>query len=77
MENPEVIALKKEIRLMRQLATRQGFFQYYFEELPRHRTNVECFHTVNDKYCDLFGEWRYESYDSFRKQANHYNKNKK
>lgn len=75
MENPEVTRLKKELKITRQLGTRQGFFQYYFEELPKHRTNVECFNAVNDKYFDLFGEWRYTDYNSFRKQANHYNKN--
>lgn len=77
MENPEVTRLKKEIRLLRQLGTRQGFFQYYFEELPEHSTNVECFNAVNDKYFELFGEWRYTDYNSFRKQANHFNKNQK
>jgi hypothetical protein len=74
MEHPEVTALRKENQLLRQLATREGFFQYYFEQLPKHRTNVECFNAVNDTYCDLFGEWRYTDYNSFRKQANHYNK---
>jgi len=72
--SPEVKELQREIKLLRLLGTRQGFFQYYFEELPRHRTNVECFIEINEKHFDLFGEYRYETYDSFRKQINHYNK---
>lgn len=69
--------LKRENELLRQIATRDGFFKYYFEELPKHRTYVECFIAINEKYLDLFGETKYESYDSFRKQVNYYNENKK
>jgi hypothetical protein len=75
--NQQVLELKKEIRLLRQLGTRTGFFQYYFEELPKHRTYVECFHAINEKHFDQFGEYRYESYHSFRNQINAYHKNKK
>lgn len=76
MENPEVARLNKENKLLRQLGTRQGFFQHYFELLPDHRTYIECFHAVNNKYYDLFGEYRYETYNSFRNQVNFNNKNK-
>ncbi|WP_435624484.1 hypothetical protein [Flagellimonas sp.] len=62
----------EQVKLMRRLATRLGFFQYYFENLKEHRTQVECFIYVNEKYFDLFGEYRYSDYDSFRKL---YNKN--
>lgn len=62
-------------KMYKKLGTRQGFFQYYFEQLPKHRTNVECFNQVNDLYMDLFGEERYSDFNSFRHQANHYNKN--
>lgn len=43
-----------------------GFFQYYFYELPHHRTKIEAFNHVNELYFDLFGEYRYEDYNSFR-----------
>ena len=62
----ELDELQKENNLLKQLGTRQGFFQYYFEQLPKHRNNTECFNYVNEKYLDLFGEYKYESYHSFR-----------
>lgn len=64
-------------KMYRKLGTRQGFFQFYFEQLPQHRTNVECFNAVNELYFEFFGEWRYTDYNSFRKQANHYNNNRR
>lgn len=70
----ELAALQIENRLLRTLGTREGFFQYYFEQLPKHRTQVECFNFVNEKHFDLFGEWRYETYNSFRHQLTNYHK---
>lgn len=58
--------------LYRQLGGRTplGFYRYYFNELPFQKTNTECFNHVNEIYFELFGEYRYEDYDSFRKQYN-------
>lgn len=67
--------LQRENKLLKSLGTTQGFFQYYFEQLPAHRNMVECFNAVNDKHFDLFGEWRYETYHSFRRSLQyHHNK---
>lgn len=68
----ETDRLRNENRLLKQLGTREGFYQYYFEQLPKHRTNVECFNHCNDKHFDLFGEYKYESYNSFRKLVTYY-----
>jgi hypothetical protein len=58
--------LKQENNLLRQFATRVGFFQYYFTQLEFYKTKKECFDAVNEKYFELLGEYRYESYTSFR-----------
>lgn len=68
-------ALQQENKLLRQLGTRTGFFQYYFDQLPKHRTQIECFNHVNDCHFDLFGEYKYESYHSFRRSLSHYRNN--
>lgn len=68
---------QEENRLLKMLGTRQGFFQYYFEELPKHKTNMEAFTSANEKFFELFDEYRYESYNSFRGQLNSYHKNRK
>lgn len=80
----EIKKIKEENSLMRTLATRNGFFDRYFKELgsvkengrPRHRTQVECFNHINDQYFDLFGEYRYTDYNSFRKQVNAHHRTK-
>lgn len=53
-----------------------GFFQYYFAELPLHPTNTDAFNHVNTLYFELFGEYRYESYDTFRTVYARHLKNK-
>lgn len=65
------MAYQKE-ELMRKIggANNLGFFQYYFDMLPGFRTKYECFNHVNEQYFDLFGEYRYTDYNSFRKQYN-------
>ncbi len=62
----ENLNLKKENEILKMFATRVGFFQYYFSQLEHFKTKKECFDAVNEKYFDLLGEYRYESYTSFR-----------
>ncbi|WP_422858783.1 hypothetical protein ACOKFD_15695 [Flagellimonas sp. S174] len=57
-------------RFLLKAVTRKGFFELYFKSLPYHRTNIECFNALNDRYFDLVGEFRYSSYNSFRYQLN-------
>lgn len=66
----ELERIYQENRLMRILGTKSGFFQYYFDQLKEHRTQYECFNAVNEKHYELFGEYRYDNYNSFRNQFN-------
>lgn len=68
----EIQSILQENQLLRKLGTRQGFFQYYFERLPKHRTQIECFHECNDLHLELFGEERYSDFDSFKKMRNQF-----
>ena len=68
----DVNTLLMENKLLRKIGTRQGFFQYYFERLPFHNTQTECFNEVNDLYLTLFGEERYSDFDSFKKVRNRF-----
>lgn len=65
-------------KLYRQLGGRtpHGFYKYYFDDLPFHSTNFECFNHVNTIYFDLYGEYRYEDYNSFRRAYTYHLKNK-
>lgn len=62
---------------MRQLATTQGFYDFYFRLLKNYSSNTECFHAVNDLYFDYFKEYRYSSYDSFSKTVKKFYSNEK
>jgi hypothetical protein len=71
--------MRAENQLLKDLATRQGFFKQFFKELgkkesgkPVHRTHYECFEWLNEKHRELFGEQKYTSYESFRRSYNHY-----
>jgi hypothetical protein len=70
----EIEKLKKENELMRKLSTVDGFFIYYFSQCPVHKTNIEAFNTVNQKYFDLFGEFRYSDIHSFKKMIRYHTK---
>lgn len=70
MQQPKTITqqieeLQAQNKIMRQLATTTGFYEYYFKQLKHHRTNFDCFNYVNDLYFNIFGEYRYSSYNSF------------
>lgn len=58
--------LQAENILLRQLGTRTGFFQYYFDQLPKHHAQQECFNAVNNKHFELFGEKKYNDFKAFR-----------
>lgn len=45
-----------------------GFFTRYFSLLRGARTYIEAFNRANDEFFTLFSEYRYSTYDSFRKQ---------
>lgn len=64
--------LKKENEIIKRIATSAGFYEYYFEQLKHHKTEVECFDSINDLYFEYFGEYKYASYNSFRKLKNKY-----
>ena len=71
----EIKELNHKNNMYAKLGNTQKFFEYYVTELPKNRTNVAAFHVVNDLYFDLFGEYRYSSYDSFRRVYARYLKN--
>lgn len=62
--------LKKENEIICKIATSSGFYEYYFEQLKHYKTNIDCFEYVNNLYCQYFGEYKYSSYDTFRKLKN-------
>lgn len=79
----QIQEMRQEVELMRDLATRTGFFKRYFKELalkkdgkPVHRTNLECFHHLNQTYMSLFGEEKYSTYNSFQRSYSNYLKSK-
>lgn len=77
LQKSEIEKQQKQIDEMRQLATWQGFYDYYFRKLEDFRTNADCFEAVNQRYFDYFGEFRYSSYESFSRAIRQFYQNKK
>ena len=69
--------IAEEHALMKILGTNSGFFKYYFDMLPKFKSQTQCFNAVNLLYYKLWGEYRYSDYNSFRKQMTNYLKSKK
>ena len=59
--------LQQKIILMRQLHTPKGFYAYWFSQIPKHPTRLDCFNAANSLYEELFGTPRYSTYNSFAK----------
>lgn len=76
MLSKKVQEQQQEMELMRQLASVSGFIQAYWNMLPGSRTNIEAFNVVNDRYFGLFGDYKYNDWNSFRRSLN-YHKQKK
>lgn len=68
----EIEKLKKQNEKMRQLATREGFYRAYFSECKNAVSNQEAFNKVNDLYFELFKEYRYACWNSFKRSKNHF-----
>jgi hypothetical protein len=80
--NQQQLALQAQIDkltqqniLMKRLASKKGFCQYYFESLPKFSSNTEAFEFVNNLYFELFGEFRYSDYLSFKQAIRWFYKN--
>ena len=61
--------------LVLQIATSNGFLQYYFKILPKCKTQKDAFDLVNLMYFLIFNEYKYAGYNSFRQVKNKYLKN--
>lgn len=71
-QHAEIEKLVKQNQVMKELATRIGFYNYYFKTCKTAAPNLEAFNLTNDLYFELFKEYRYTDYNSFRRSVNHY-----
>lgn len=58
---------RDQIIVIRKIATAKGFYDYYFAIIPEFSTRIEAFNYVNELYFELFGEYKYSSYQNFLK----------
>lgn len=59
--------LEEKIKLMRQLRTFDGFYHFFFSQIDKHKNRSTCFHHCNEVFFELYGEYRYSDYGTFRK----------
>ncbi len=62
--------LKKEIQIMREIGSADGFYNYYFGLIPFHKSRIDAFNQANDLHQKYFGEKRYRNYYSFKNVIN-------
>jgi len=66
----------KALQLHRIIGNSNGFFSFYYENLKNFKTHNAAFDYVNQLYYELFGEYKYNSYNSFRNSLERFNKQK-
>jgi hypothetical protein len=71
-----IAKIEKENEIMRSLSTRQGFYNEFFKELKTAASNKAAFEKVNELYHNLFGQYRYSDWNSFKRMSNYYNNQK-
>lgn len=69
-DQAELEKLKKENETMRQIASADGFYEYFFKQIPEHANRIEAFNHVNTLYKKYFGENKYSNYLSFKRVVN-------
>jgi len=74
--NYEARQLSEKLALAQKLGTTKGFYSFYFNHLSKFNTQIECFQHINELHNQIFGEYRYSSYNSFRRHLNHHLFNK-
>ncbi|KZE82883.1 hypothetical protein AV926_04865 [Myroides marinus] len=62
--------LRKENELMRQIASTDGFYEYYFKQITKYPSRIDAFNHVNELYEKYFGSKRYKNYWSFKRTVN-------
>ena len=62
----------KVLVVAQQLATRQGFFEYWFKVLPACSSHKRAFDLTNLLYQLIFKEEKYASFNSFQSQKTRY-----
>lgn len=60
----------KAFVVMQKIGNKQSFFQYYYQVLPKFKTNKSAFEAVNLLHQLLFGESRFPSWEAFKKAKN-------
>ena len=62
----------KVLPLAQKLGTRNGFFEYWFQILPRCKSHKAAFDIANLLHLKIFKEEKYTSFSSFVNQKNRY-----
>lgn len=62
--------LKKENELMKQIASTEGFYDFYFKSITKYSSRIDAFNYVNGLYEKYFGSKRYKNYWSFKNVLN-------
>ncbi|MCO6149075.1 hypothetical protein [Flavobacterium sp. NRK1] len=76
MLEKKVGELQRQNEIMRQLGTLDGFFTAVFNMVKHSRTNEEAFNAVNDQYFEIWGQYRFSDFESYRRSRYYHYKKK-
>lgn len=60
--------LEKRIERMKLMVTKLGFFNLYQQNITSQSSKIDVFNKLNEEYHELFGEYRYADFNSFKNQ---------
>ena len=62
----ESLTADQKFKLAEQLGTTKGFYQYYFDTLPKFTTFTACFNNVNDLYFKIWKQYKFSGMPSWK-----------
>ena len=67
-QNYQARKATEKLALAKQLGTTKGFYNFYFTHLPKFQSQQHCFYSINELHYNIFSEYKYTNYNSFRKR---------
>ncbi len=66
MKKLQDLTYNEKLKIALKLKDSYSFFLVYFEFLPKHKTQKDCYTELNSIYIEFFGSDKYKNFDSFR-----------
>lgn len=69
--------LQERQQRIKLLGSKNGFLEAFYRKLSTANTRNDAFNAVNEEYFEIFGEYRFTNYNSFRASYRHMLRNRR